>query len=111
MAQHFTTYGAAETFACGADAVGQRNTRLDEDPTQTTCTRCMGTEAHAAKLAEHPGIITRADLIRRVARVLDLSLPVAADRLTKATEQLAIAGTAYTRQQAGEAFLLISDQA
>lgn len=31
------------TFVCGADAVGRRNTRLDTDPTVTTCAACKRT--------------------------------------------------------------------
>ena len=38
---HFLTYGAAESYACGADAVGRRSTARDTDPEQTTCVDCL----------------------------------------------------------------------
>jgi hypothetical protein len=37
----FLTYGAAESYACGADALGRRNTARDTDPGQTTCMGCL----------------------------------------------------------------------
>lgn len=40
--QHFQPY-AADTFACGAPAIGRRNSRLDADPNATTCARCRNT--------------------------------------------------------------------
>lgn len=38
---HFLTHGLAESYACGADAVGRRNTGRDTDPGQTTCADCL----------------------------------------------------------------------
>jgi hypothetical protein len=40
--QHFQPHPAS-TFVCGADAVGRRNSRLDPDPTATTCDKCRNT--------------------------------------------------------------------
>lgn len=39
-AQHFLTWGTSETYLCGANAVGRRNTRVDTDRTKTTCRQC-----------------------------------------------------------------------
>lgn len=50
--QHFIFHPTNSTFACGADAVGRRNTRLDTDPWQTSCGRCI--EAMAAANRELP---------------------------------------------------------
>jgi hypothetical protein len=38
---HFLTWGSAESYACGADAVGRRNTARDTDEKQTTCGGCL----------------------------------------------------------------------
>lgn len=40
MAQHFIHDGRSETYACGANAVGRRNTRQDTNRELTTCPRC-----------------------------------------------------------------------
>jgi hypothetical protein len=45
--QHFQPY-AADTFACGADAVGRRNSALDADPNITTCLQCKNTDTWRA---------------------------------------------------------------
>jgi len=45
--QHFALYPGS-TFACGADAFGQRNSLLDQDTSKTTCERCKATEAWLA---------------------------------------------------------------
>lgn len=37
---HYLTWPTAESYACGANAVGRRNTRTDTDRTQTTCEQC-----------------------------------------------------------------------
>lgn len=43
--QHFITHPLETVFACGADAVGRRNSAKDSDPLDTTCQSCMQTEA------------------------------------------------------------------
>lgn len=43
--RHFITYPTNSTYACGANAVGRRNSRLDPDPNETSCRDCMETEA------------------------------------------------------------------
>jgi RNase P subunit RPR2 len=40
--QHFQFF-PSDTFVCGADAVGRRNSRLDPDPRMTTCPECKAT--------------------------------------------------------------------
>jgi hypothetical protein len=47
MAQHFAPY-PGPSFACGADATGQRNSRLDQDHHATTCMRCLASDAWVA---------------------------------------------------------------
>lgn len=42
--QHFITHPLNPVFACGADAVGRRNSRNDVDPLGVTCRNCMATE-------------------------------------------------------------------
>lgn len=41
--QHFIGDPRSESFVCGADAVGRRNTRLDMDTSETTCRDCCDT--------------------------------------------------------------------
>lgn len=48
--QHFTTWAASESFICGADAVGRRNSAADTNPLLTTCRECKQTEAWAEAL-------------------------------------------------------------
>lgn len=38
---HYLTWPTAETYACGANAVGRRNTRTDTDIHLTTCAPCI----------------------------------------------------------------------
>lgn len=38
---HWLTWPTSSTYACGADAVGRRNTRTDTDKSNTTCFRCL----------------------------------------------------------------------
>lgn len=38
---HFLTWPTAEEYACGADAVGRRNTARDTDEKQTNCVDCL----------------------------------------------------------------------
>ena len=38
---HFLTWPTAGEYACGADAVGRRNTARDTDEKQTTCVNCL----------------------------------------------------------------------
>lgn len=45
MIQHFIHDGRSETYACGANATGRRNTRLDTDPALTTCRHCLASLA------------------------------------------------------------------
>lgn len=47
MSQHFAPY-PGPSFACGADATGQRNSRLDQDHHATTCMRCLASDAWVA---------------------------------------------------------------
>lgn len=37
---HYLTWPTANSYACGANAVGRRNTSRDTDPKQTTCIHC-----------------------------------------------------------------------
>lgn len=47
MTEHFLPHPIATEFACGADAVGRRNPRVQCDPNNTTCPACLNTPAHA----------------------------------------------------------------
>lgn len=40
-AQHFSPWGTSESFICGANAVGRRNSGLDLDRSKTTCRECL----------------------------------------------------------------------
>lgn len=46
MIIHYLTDGRSSSYACGANAVGRRNTRTDCDENQTSCTRCLNSPAH-----------------------------------------------------------------
>mgnify|MGYP001549409494 CR=1 FL=1 len=39
--QHYTSYPTHATAVCGAEMVGQRNTRRDGDSRLTTCRSCL----------------------------------------------------------------------
>lgn len=39
--QHFLSYPTNSTYACGADAVGRRRSRIDTNPFLTECVKCM----------------------------------------------------------------------
>lgn len=54
MAQHFIHEGRSETYACGANAVGRRNTPLDTNPELTTCPRCRVELARAKREDDQP---------------------------------------------------------
>jgi hypothetical protein len=49
---HFLPDPRCTEYACGADAVGRRQS-YETDPTLTTCRKCMDTQAHA--MAIDPG--------------------------------------------------------
>ena len=38
---HFLTWPTAETYLCGADAVGRRNTARDTNHWNTSCVKCL----------------------------------------------------------------------
>lgn len=40
-AQHFSPWGTSESFICGANAVGRRNSGRDLDRSLTTCPACL----------------------------------------------------------------------
>lgn len=44
--EHLLTHEISSTFACGADAVGRRNWRIQLDPRNTTCRRCKESDAY-----------------------------------------------------------------
>jgi hypothetical protein len=39
--QHYLAHPLSESYVCGADAVGRRNTRTDTDVSLTTCRQCL----------------------------------------------------------------------
>jgi hypothetical protein len=43
---HFLTWPTAETYLCGADAVGRRNTARDTDHGNTSCVKCLNDKSH-----------------------------------------------------------------
>jgi hypothetical protein len=43
---HFLTWPTAETYLCGADAVGRRNTARDTDHWNTSCVKCLNHTSH-----------------------------------------------------------------
>lgn len=50
--QHFIHDGRSTTYACGADALGRRNTRLDTNAELTTCCQCLAQLEQTAPEAE-----------------------------------------------------------
>ena len=42
--EHYLPHPLSGAFACGADAVGRRNTRTQTNPYNTTCARCQETD-------------------------------------------------------------------
>lgn len=49
--EHLLTHPIAGTFACGADALGRRNPRVQTDPRNTTCRRCLESDAYFEAVA------------------------------------------------------------
>ncbi|UYL87485.1 hypothetical protein SEA_PUREGLOBE5_122 [Arthrobacter phage Pureglobe5] len=54
--EHLLTHPTSDTFACGADAVGRRNPRAQMDPRNTTCRRCVESEAFYLFAAHIPEV-------------------------------------------------------
>lgn len=59
MTTHFLPHPIASEFACGADAVGRRNPRVQCDPNLTTCPNCLNTPMHAMAVDPDAPLIER----------------------------------------------------
>ena len=97
--QHFATYPGS-TFACGADATGQRNSRLDEDARATTCMRCLATDAWRAADARAAAAVPL--FVALVVIPDEMELPSAVFGPFEDVEAAVAAGTEYARRMIAE---------